>query len=191
MFALFSRRDTHRTIVEIQLELGCKSSKTFGATANASKVYYDLERQAPAGMPSHPSGLHGAPSGEGVGIQSSSSSKPEVDNSNAPAVADPRTRPNRPRAFSSDDMRVISARLVAEAEQAAPLPEDSESDGTATLAESAVRDMLKPTAGVSEEKNVALSKIRGCALRMKQHFHVRSSLPPLFHKNTDSILVRY
>lgn len=93
------------------------------------------------------------------------------------------------RPLTEQDMREINARLLQEAEHAAPLRADSDSDPT-TGAETPENGLVgHSTAGgttaaaatpkIEQGKSgVDLSKIKGCARRLKQHF--MASLPFLY-----------
>ncbi|KAF8305566.1 hypothetical protein DL93DRAFT_2089397 [Clavulina sp. PMI_390] len=171
------RRDTHRTIVEIQLELGCKPSETFGAAAaaNAAKAYYDLEQQ-------DPSAGSGAEAPSEQQDAASSGSKPEGDGDlgGTPSRPPPVRRPTMARAFTEEDMKVIGARLLAEVERDAPHPPDvpnSESGGTTALATPGAGSVLLPSTTEEKPKNsftakgeAELLKMRGCAKRLKKGF---------------------
>lgn len=160
----------HRTILEIQMELGCKA-KTIGSTTNVNKVYFDLEKQAPTGTPDRPSvNEDGKPNVDTDG-RSSAGTKPEGDSHTKGGAAPPPARPRASRGLTEEAIQQINERLIQEAERAAPLPSDSDGD---LLAEAAARELLgRPSAGtIPGEKVLELDKMRGCAKRMKQHFNV-------------------
>jgi len=151
------------------MELGCKGSKTFGSS-NANKVYFDLEKQAPAGMPGGPDSSD----------RSSGGTKSEGDASNG-AARPVLARPGIHRGLTEQDVRQINERLIQEAESAAPLPLDSDGDLLAENAArellgrsttSATRDAADDATSAEERREVEIGRIRGCVKRMKHHFNV-------------------
>lgn len=94
-------------------------------------------------------------------------------------------RPGFERVLSEEDMREVNARLLEEAEHAAPFAPDSDT-GTNTASETPARSHTRTgtttaAAGTSattpggDKTIVEVTKMRGCAKRMKEHFIVSQS----------------
>lgn len=172
----------HKTVAEIQLELGCKPANTFGATVDPN-ILLDLEKQAS-------SDVRPIRADEGMKYDSDkhilpSDAKPDNDSS-YPNEAIEAVRPRMSRALTGDDMREINARLLHEAERAAPLRvELDRDDASVTSSENAHLDRLTTggsiapaTRGATPENRMSFTstdftKINGSARRMKQHFMAR------------------
>ena len=178
----------HRTIVEIQMELGCKASKIVGST-DIDKVYFDLEKQVPAGMPDrHPAKAGDRPNTDSDGHSSGGANPQRIPNTNG-ATGPISTRSRTSRGLTEQDIQRINECLFQEAEHAAPLPPDYGGD---SQAETAAREILgrtgtsRTTVGTGnvvsgEEKGaIDIGKMKGCAKRMKQDFNVSLSLALLF-----------
>jgi hypothetical protein len=159
------------------MELGGKA-KTISSTTNINKVYFDLEKQAPAGTPPDRPSLNedDKPNADTDG-HSSAGTKPEGDSPAKDAAGAVPARPRVSRGLTEEAIQEINERLVQEAEHAAPLPQDSDAD---LLSETAARELLgrsgastnAGTGNATPGEVVELGKMRGCAKRMKQHFNV-------------------
>lgn len=172
------------------MELGCKGSKTFGSS-NANKVYFDLEKQAPAGMPGGPSAIDDGSPNADSNDRSSGGTKSEGGASNGAA----RPRPGIHRSLTEQDVRQINERLIQEAESAAPLPLDSDGDLLAENAArellgrsttSATRDAAEDATSVEERREVEIGRIRGCVKRMKHHFNVSLVITSIYPSRVQS-----
>ena len=167
------RRDIHRTIVEIQLELGCKAKRVFGASTYST--YFDLERQDDA-LPTH------TQHSDGISDDGSPEISRAQKSEDQEVTGVGRLRPTFNRSASDDEvddrLRAVSERLQREAEIAAPHPADPDTGAENTVQDSETASRLLTqiasgtiSTGSPDHHNLPF-KPKGCARRLVQHFKV-------------------
>lgn len=176
------RRDMHRTIIEIQRELGCKSSLVQGRSGY--EVYFDLERQDLAGAPESGSNERAGENGDADSDESARGSGDKGHDAELERPSMDRVGSNR---SLDEQFRLVSARLEAEAEQNAssfsnpstptamtPRPLTS---SRASLTGAPTRGTTTPGGTITVSAPEQPRKThRGCAKRLKEHFEVGDSV---------------
>ena len=171
------RRDTHRTIAEIQKALGSHSSLDQGPTGY--EKYFDLERQQDfTETPSTPNDLQEDHAGAAGGEKGAPPLRAQQTEATRPPLG-PRMTSGRDL---DNELRLVSARLEAEAERHGGTRPPSPSIPSITVRdESSTAQSLRATMTPGQGEDAQLRYPKGCARRLRMHFEV--SLCPVNNRS--------